>query len=171
MAFDPSITETQVFTALRAFILTIVNCEVVRGPSALVPMPVGDFVALQPGSIIPLSTNVTTLVGANNNIRRPSQFSIQVDCYGVNASDRAVAISTLLRSPYGCDQFTASGFDIQPLYAGDAHQMPLVDGESKYTERWTFDCVLQMNPVLTVPQQSATALSATIKDVDRTFPP
>jgi hypothetical protein len=121
-------------------------------------MPLGDFISLTPISNIPLSTNVTTLTGANNSIKRASQFTIQIDCYGAGAGDRATAITTLLRSAYACDQFTASGFDIQPLYAGDARQMPLVDGEGQYAERWSFDAVLQFNPVLTIPQDSAIVL-------------
>jgi hypothetical protein len=154
----PSITETQVFTALRAFLLTIVTCEVVRAPVNRVAMPLGDFISLTPISNIPLSTNVTTLTGANNSIKRASQFTIQIDCYGAGAGDRATAITTLLRSSYACDQFTASGFDIQPLYAGDARQMPLVDGEGQYELRYTFDCVLQFNPILTTLQDSAIVL-------------
>lgn len=167
----PSITETQVFTALRTFVLSIVSCEVIRLPSNRVAMPVGDFVALTPMSIAPLSTNVDTLVGANKTVLRASQFTVQVDCYGASSSSNATALSTLLRDSYGCDQFALSGFDVVPLYAGDAHQLPLVTGEAQYVERWTFDAVLQFNPVMTVPQDSATTLSIVPKDVDRTFPP
>jgi hypothetical protein len=167
----PSITETQVFTALRAFLLTIVTCEVVRAPVNRVAMPLGDFISLTPISNIALSTNVTTLTGVNNSIKRASQFTIQIDCYGSGAGDRATAIATLLRSQYGCDQLAASGFDVQPLYAGDAKQMPIIDGEAQYEERWSIDAVLQFNPVLTTPQDSATALKVGVFDADITFPP
>lgn len=159
MSMSPSITETQVFTVLRAFILTIVSCEVIRTPVNRAAMPVGPFIALSPTSNVPLSTNVSTFTLTTQQIKRPSQFTIQVDFYGVGSGDWATAISTLLRNSYACDQFSASGFDIQPLYAGDAHQLPLVNGESQYEERWTFDAVLQFNPVITAPQDSATALS------------
>jgi hypothetical protein len=152
----PSITETQVFTALRAFLLTIVTCEVVRAPVNRVAMPLGDFISLTPISNIPLSTNVTTLTGANNSIKRASQFTIQIDCYGSGAGDRATAITMLLRSDYAFG--AASGLDIQQLYAGDSRQIPIVDGEGQYAERWSFDAVLQFNPVLTIPQDSAIVL-------------
>jgi hypothetical protein len=171
MAITPSITETQVFTALRAFILTIVDCEVVRALNNRVPMPKGDFIALSPPSIMPLSTNVTAFNGTSNVIKRSSQFLVQVDCYGAGACDRATAISMLLRDQYGCEQFAASGFDIQPLYASDAHQIPLVDGEAQYEERWTFEAVMQFNPALTIAQQSAITLSTDVIGVVRTYPP
>ncbi len=171
MTITSSITETQVFTALRAFIMTIVSCEVIRLPSNRVSMPLGAFVSMSPGTNIPLSTNVTTYATTTKSVKRPSQISIQIDCYGAGSSDTATAISTLLRDPYACDQFATSGFDITPLYAGDAHQIPLVDGEAQYEERWTFDAVLQFNPVLTVSQDYATALAVNVINVDTTYPP
>jgi hypothetical protein len=171
MTITTSITEMQVFTVLRAFILSIVNCEVVRTPVNRVAMPLGDFIALTPLSNIPLSTNVTTYAAASKNVKRASQFTIQIDCYGPGAGDRATAISTLLRDAYAVEQFALSGVDVVPLYAGDAHQLPLVDGEQQYSERWTFEAVLQFNPVMTTPQDSALALTIAVKDVDRTYPP
>lgn len=171
MSIAPTITETQVFAALRTFILSIVDCEVVRTLTNRVPMPKGDFVAMSPSSNIPLSTNVTAYASTTKSIVRPSQITIQIDCYGKGAGDRATAISTLLRDAYACESFSSSGFDIQPLYAGDAQQMPLVDGEQQYEERWTFGAVLQFNPVMTAPQDSAIALTVVPKNVDRTFPP
>jgi hypothetical protein len=190
---SPSITETQVFTALRAFLLTIVDCEVIRLPNNRVAMPKGEFISLSPVSNIALSTNVAGYSGTDKSILRPSQVTIQVDCYGASAGDRATAITTLLRDPYGCDAFNVGGApidltqvggsyvlgesplyalpNIQPLYASDARQMPMVDSEAAYVERWSFDCVLQFNPVLTVAQQSAAALGVGLKNVDRTFPP
>lgn len=167
----PSITETQVFTALRAFVLTIVSCEVVRLPANRVPMPAGAFVGLSPVSNIPLSTNVASYTDTAKNVERASQITLQVDCYGPGSGDRATAISTLLRDAYACEQFAASGFDIQPLYAGDAKQLPLVDGEQQYEERWSFEAVMQFNPVITLPQDSATSLTPDVVSVERTYPP
>jgi hypothetical protein len=59
-AIIPSITETNLMTALRGFILSVVDCEVIRTQVNRVAMPVGDFIALTALSGIPLSTNVTT---------------------------------------------------------------------------------------------------------------
>lgn len=167
----PSITETQVFTALRAFVLTIVDCEVVRLPANRVPAPAGAFVGLSPPSNIPLATNVASYTGTQKSVERSSQITMQIDCYGAGSGDRATAISALLRDSYACEQFAASGFDIQPLYAGDAKQLPLVDGEQQYEERWSFEAVLQFNPVITMPQDSATSLTPVVVNVERTYPP
>lgn len=171
MSLTPSITETNIITALRAFVLSIVDCEVIRAPVNRAAMPLGDFVVLSPLTNIPLSTNVSTLTGSTRSIMRPSQIGIQVDCYGGTAGDRATAISTLLRDQYAVDSFAASGFDMAPLYAGDSHQMPIVDGEQQYEERWTFEATLQFNPIMTPPQDSATALNVNLVNVDRAYPP
>ena len=134
-------------------------------------MPNGPFVMMSPVSDVQLSTNVIAYAATTKSIKRASQFTIQIDCYGAGSGDRATALSTLLRDQYGIDQFAASGIDAQPLYASDANQMPLVDGEQQYEERWTFSAVLQFNPVMTTPQDTATALAVGIKEVERTYPP
>ena len=50
----PSVNELDIFTTIRAFILTLVGCEVIRGQVNRVAMPVGDFIALTPISQVPL---------------------------------------------------------------------------------------------------------------------
>lgn len=157
-------------TALRSFILTQFAGEVVQGVGNGVPMPQGAFIAITDISSIALSTNITTLINGNNSIARPSQFTVQVDCYGAASCDTATALCVLLRSQYGCDQFKTSGFEIQPLYAGDARKLPLVNGEQQYEDRWTFEAVLQYIPTVTAVQDSATALKVGLLEVDRTYP-
>lgn len=166
----PSIQEVDIFTVLRAFILTVVGCPVVRAQNNRVPMPVGDFIALTPRSAVPLETNTDSYTATTKTVMRPTQYTIQIDCYGQLASDRAQTIASLLRDSYAVDQFAAQGFDIAPLYAGDAQQMPLIDGEEQYEERWTFDAVLQFNPVITLPEDTADTLSAGTINVDSTYP-
>ena len=166
-----SITEANVFTALRAFLLTVVDCEVVRTQVNRVAMPKGDFIALTPSSMTALETNTDTFNATQKTILRPQQFNVQVDCYGTRSADRANAITALFRDEYATASFLASGFDIQPLFAEDPHQMPLINGEEQYTERWTFELAMQVNPVLTIVQQTANVLTPGVISVERTFPP
>lgn len=165
------ITETAVIKALGDFISGIVSCPVLRAQANRVSMPVGDFIMMTPTNALPLSTNVEAFTDTTKTVERATQFTVQVDSYGVRANERAVTIATLLRDDVACASFAASGFDIQPLYAGDAHQMPLITGEEQYLERWTFEAVLQFNPVLTVAIQSATGVSVGLIDVDVQYPP
>ncbi len=166
----PSITEADAFTALRAFILTIVGCPVIRAQVNRVPMPLGDFIALTAVSAIPLETNTDTWTATTKSIERRTQFTIQVDCYGALSAERCQTIATLLRDSYAVNQFALSGYDMAPLYAGDAHQMPLMDGEDQFEQRWTFDAVLQINPTITIATETADALTVGLIDVDAVYP-
>lgn len=168
---SPSILEANVFTALRTFILSVVDCEVIRSQVNRVSTPKGDFIALTPVSMAPLETNTDTWTDTTKAVKRPAQMNIQVDCYGASSADRAQVISALFRDDCACQSFLASGFDIQPLYAGDAQQMPLVSGEDAYVERWTFELALQVNPVVTLTQQTANTLKAGVINVERTYLP
>lgn len=167
----PSILEVTIFSALRTFILSIVDCEVIRSQVNRVSSPKGDFVALTPVSSIPLETNTDAWTETEKNVLRPVQLNVQIDCYGEKSGDRAQVISALFRDDYACQSFLAYGADIQPLYAGDAQQIPLISGEDAYVERWTFELALQVNSVITVPQQTANTLTAGIISVERTYPP
>ena len=166
----PSVNENDIFTVLRAFIMTVVGCPVVRAQVNRVAMPTGDFIALTPKSATPLETNTDTYTATTKTVERRTQYTIQIDCYGTLASDRAQTIATLLRDSYAADQFAASGYDVTPLYAGDAQQMPLIDGEEQYEERWTFDAVLQVNPLITLPEETANTLTVGIIPADVVYP-
>src|SRR5574337_877886 len=164
-----SITESNVLTALRTFILSLVTCEVVQGLGNRSAMPPTDFIAMTPLSMTIIETNVSTYSDApgngTQNVMRPTRLDVQIDCYGSTAFDRATIISTMLRSEYACNSFAASGFDVQPLYADDPKQLPFINGEDQYEQRFTFAAALQFNPVVTVPQDFATALNfAAVKD-------
>ena len=164
-------TETVVFTALRAFILGLVTCEVIRAPMNRAATPVGGFVALSPLSNTPLATNVGAQAGQQKTVTQSRQVTIQVDCYGPGAGDNAAKISMLFRDFYGCEALAAIDPGVQPLYATDIHQTPSIDGEAQYVERWTFDCVMQVNATQAVAQAAAIALQADVRNVDRTYPP
>jgi hypothetical protein len=171
-----SITETAALTVLRSFIMSLVDLDgdhVIRGLRNRAAMPSGDFVVITPLINVPLSTNVETYTpdGSTASNKRSTQFNVQIDCYGDLAMDRANTLSMMVRSDYACQQFAASGVDMQPLYATDAVQRPFVSGEAQYIERWGFDAVMQINPVVSVPQQFADSLEVGLIDVDVVFPP
>ncbi|MDE3023799.1 MAG: hypothetical protein KGI54_18440, partial [Pseudomonadota bacterium] len=156
----PNITESNVLNALRNYLLTIVGCEVIRGQVNRVSMPKGDFIVLTPIQRVALSTNVDEYVAASSKktIERPIKFTVQIDCYGGAAGERAQTISMLLRDENSTLNFAGSGFDIATLYADDPQQMPLLTGENQYLERWTFNAIIQMNPIVNIYQDFATSL-------------
>jgi hypothetical protein len=164
--------EDQVFTTLRAFIVTLAGTQrVLRTPVNRADMPKDAFVAMTPGVFELLATNSSTTNATTRTVYSHKRFDCQIDCYGPSSSDLANTITTLFRDPYGADALAVSGFDIAPLYADTAQQMPIVDSENQYQERWTFKLVLQVNHVVSTDQQSANIATVDIVNVDSTYPP
>jgi len=179
----PSISESQVLTVVRAVILTLVSCEVVKGVNNRVPMPDGDFILLTPMFRKRLAYNVDTYAPDGKTgtkaMTQYTQLDIQVDSYGALAGDRAQTLSTFIRDESCCEAINAAavalvgtaGLDMQTLYAEEPHQMPLITGESQYDPRWTFEWHLQYNPTVTLAQQFAVQLGPVdLIDVDAQYP-
>lgn len=154
-------TQTDVLTALRAFLLLIVpaGTQVIAAQDNGVPMPLDPFISMNLISVERLSTNHTDYPGTNEATQTaPSKITVQLDCYGSNSGDTATRIMTMFRTCYAADDF---GDPCQPLYADDPVQIPLINGEETYEQRWKLQAVMQYNPTYTHAQQYADALTIT----------
>lgn len=101
-------------------------------------------------------------------ILTPFRYSLQLDFYGENAQNWCAEAVSLFRDEYATDIFPSN---IQPLYADDPIQIPLIDGESQYEQRWKLVTSLQYNPILTTTQQSMLAGVIDLAPIDQTFAP
>lgn len=166
-----SMTEDDVFTALRSFLLLILpaGVEVVQTQDNGVPMPQGPFVSMNQVGAKRLATNVHTYAADQTmGVETDTQYTIQVDFFGPNSGDWALTFQTLFRDEFAAQNFPAG---VAPLYADDPVQMPLINGESQWEQRWRSQAVMQINPVVTVSQPSATAIEVGLAEVDTHFPP
>ncbi len=164
-------TQDVLFTAMRAFILSLISgVEVVQGLGNGVPMPEGAFICMTPGPQKRLSTNESTYnrVAGTRGVKQAVQYSMQIDCYGPDASDYATTLTTMFRDPYACGLMASYG--CQPLYAEDPTQSALINGEENYEQRYMFNAVLQFNPVVTVSQEFAEHLDPTFVNVNTFYP-
>lgn len=171
-------TNDAVFDALGGFIGSLLPIDpatqIIRGLNNRTSMPVGGFVLMTELSQTRLSTNVSayndpgTALGGTRNVLAAMQYAIQIDCYGPDSGEWAATLVTMLRDQYGCDVMAP---DVQPLYADDAMQAPLVNGEEEYERRWIITAQFQYNPVTTIPQQFAGALTCNLVEIDATFNP
>ena len=180
MSATLTLTESQTFTALRAFLLGVLpaGVEVIRGQDNRVPEPKGaDFVLMTPTLRERLETNITSVLdpypalGGARADRQATRVTVQLDVHGPNSADNVQIVSTLFRSDYATTQFATSGFDVTPLYTSEPHQMPFVNGEQQVEMRWTVDVVMQANPSVTTPQDFAGKLGIGIINVDVVYPP
>jgi hypothetical protein len=105
------------------------------------------------------------------NVLSPVKVTVQLDVHGPNSGDNAQIIASLFFDEYASTAFAASGFDVSPLYCSEPHQVPFMNGEQQFEERWVMDTMMQCNPILTVPQQFAGQLIAELVEVDAAYPP
>jgi len=164
MSFTVSITDSDVFTALRTFLLTVTSnaLAVIQGLDNRVPMPTGGFILMQGITRERLATNIdsyTLDLGGNNDSKSMTQkinYGIQIDVYSDTAADYATVISTAFRDMYAYDVFPAN---IKPLYCDDPKQLQFTNGEMQYEKRYMMMMYLQYDPTVTTPAQLATELS------------
>lgn len=150
-----------------------VSVPVVRTPINRAAMPLGDFIALTPSGSKRLATNTNSYPDTvTETTLEPTEFRVRADCYGATALDMSNVLRATFRDNVGVESFVGSGFDIAPLHSTDATQMPVVTGEDQYLERWTFEFVLQYNPVITLTTETTgTPAVPNVINVDVAFPP
>jgi hypothetical protein len=172
-----SLTESQIFKALRSVLLGILpaGTEVVQGQQNRVAEPKGaDFCICTPILRTRLETNRDTFtdaplatppIGTRDSLA-PTQVTIQLDVHGPASADNAQMISTLFRDEYATIEFARLPYDVQPLYADDPRQIPFESGEQQTEERWSVDVVLQANPVTGTAQDFADVVTVTTIEAD-----
>lgn len=104
-------------------------------------------------------------------VLQPTNIVVQLDVHGPNGADNAQKISTLFRDDYAVQQFAKSGIDVSPLLAEDPKQLPFLNAEQQYEDRWVLEAQMQVNEIVTFPQQFADALDVDLVDVDAVYPP
>lgn len=119
------------------------------------------------------SVGPRTMSAGSKLIRMNSTAMIQLDFHAADntSGDLANIVSALLRDEFGVDQFANQSpkYDVAPLYADDARQMPFYDGEQQTEFRWVVDALLQANVVVSVPQQFADAIDLGVISVEATY--
>lgn len=173
MSVTISITDDDVFTALGNFLVAVLpaNTPVIQLQDNGVAMPTGPFVGMNNGNMKRLATNTDTYTDPVTTIGTklmgsPSAYTMTVDLYGPDAGAWAATIQALFR-----DEFATSLFpdNIQPLYADDPIQIPLINGEQQWEQRWRLQAVMQTSAVVTVPQDFAASLSVGLKEVEAEY--
>lgn len=173
MTLSISITEDNLMTALRGFLLSAFAAEVIQSQVNRVAMPQGNFIQMTSLMMSSLSTTRSSYApgAGTQSFANPTKWTCQLDFYGDASADNAATFLAVIRTAYACDQFAAAGFDFQPLYAGEARNTTLINGEQQYEGRYTVDLVAQFNPVVTAGQDFARQLAIGLADVDVKFPP
>jgi hypothetical protein len=169
----PTVTDVQIFTAVRALLLAIVpdGVEVFRGEVNRVPEPIGpNFVILTARTRVRLSTPVESWTGrapVGLAVETSFDVTVQVDVHGPLSADIASVIVGALHSSWAFDTLAAQDPAVlAPLYCGDPQSMPFV-GETQQTEwRYVIDAHFEAKPALSTPAQFADTLAAQVVMAD-----
>lgn len=171
-----SITQDDMTTALRGFLLSLVDAEVFLSQENNTPMPIGDFVTMTPMSAPALSTNRVSYFDSGSGVgeertQRSNQWRCQLDFYGLSAEDMAFIVATMTRSEYSANWFRQNNHPITPLYAGEPYQTTMINAEKQYENRWTLDFMAQVNAVITTPLYFFDNIEVTAIAADLKYPP
>ena len=168
MTYTPSITASQVFTGLKAWLMDALglgSASVVQELQNRAAAPAAGFVNMLRKAQRRLGTNTVAYSGPGETITttRPTDFPIQVDTYGAAAGDWADVIATMWASPLAI-AFLAS-YGLVPLWADDPVELSIVNGEAQYEQRWVTVLHMQLNPAMAAPMTFLTAPQITILDI------
>lgn len=175
-----SLTEGNALQALGTFLVAILpsGTDVVAAQDNRVPAPqAANYAVMTPIGRTRLATNETAYTDnfpgttQTRQDTQATQLAIQVDTFGPASADNAQLLSTLLRSDWACDQFSAYAFAVSPLYTSEPRQMKFNNESMQVEQRWTTDVYLQADIAVTVPQQFADELSVGLIEVDAAYPP
>lgn len=102
-----------------------------------------------------------------------TKWTVQLDIHGPRSGNNAKVIETLFRSEVAVEAFNAAvpGYNVVPLYCGEARQTPFISAEQQYEFRWSMDAVMQINPTVSTPQMFFDEIAVTAINVDATYPP
>jgi len=172
-----SIADDDVFVALRAFILNVLPDlapeNVLLGPMNGVPMPPGsNFIIMAPSDRTGLATTQREYFPSDDpapalgtrETTRQTQVGCSVNFYGEAATDNAQIFNQLFRDLYGCDFMRP--YNVQPLWCDDGRQLPLIDSEKQYAQRWQVRAVMQINPTISTSQEFADTVAVTMVEAD-----
>lgn len=172
MALVLSLTTDDVFIGLQAWIADVTGvplAKVIRELSNKVPEPLGEFILMRGLKKKNQGWNYSTYdVASTETIVQPTEFKVQVDCYGERAGDLATILATMFETDNAV-AFMAP-FNICPLWGEDAVEMPIVNGEEQYENRFVLRLHLQYNPTLAAPMQFMIEAKATIINAELQYP-
>ncbi|WP_233234496.1 hypothetical protein [Bordetella sp. LUAb4] len=168
-----SITENDLFKVLGDVIASLVDWPVLRAQSGVV-LPDGDCIllaGLEDAPLAPADENYLEHGDVRvTRIKQSRKWTARIACRGAEGHDCAVRLSVAFGSASIYRKFQDSGMDISPLFA-DAAAFPAIPiEEAPAPAQWSFSLILQYNPYIEIPQESASTLAMGLINVDAKFP-
>lgn len=158
------LTENEIIDLLADFLEPIVG-KCLGAYANRVPMEDGQFAMLSPLRYIRhTTTKATRLSDTTEGLSEVRQLDVQVDIYGENAGDRAVALETVWASDYA---YRNTDERIAPLYSSMPMRSPFVDESRQWLERYTITLSMQVHITITVGQDYFTDVEFSTVQVNK----
>jgi hypothetical protein len=103
------------------------------------------------------------------DLTQPVELVMQLDVHGPASADNAQMITTVLRDAYGVALLQAANPEVTPLFADDPRQVPFINAEQQFENRWIVDVHLQVNQKVIIPQQFADVIDVGVISVEATY--
>jgi hypothetical protein len=127
------------------------------------------------------TVSARTMSSGAKTMTQNAEVVVQLDFHSLDtptstttAADLAQTVSTALRDEFGVSFFAGLQAPLNavvPLHADNPKQVPFINESQQVEWRWSLDCCLQVQQVVTVPQQYADSAAVTVKDVSALYPP
>ncbi len=95
-------------------------------------------------------------------MKQAIQLTVQADIHGPLSPDNAQLVSTIFRSAYGTELFSATNVDVTCLYTSDPREQSFNNAEALVEWTWGVDLILQANQTVSVPQQFFDTIAITV---------
>lgn len=112
-----------------------------------------------------------TLAAGVADLLQSTMVDFQINVHGPAAADNAQIISTAFRDEYAVEFFAGLSSTVTPLYADDPKQIPFINDQQQYEDRWVIQALVQADQTVVVGQQFASAVGVTPVNVDVAYPP
>lgn len=123
----------------------------------------------------PQVVSPTVMAAGTMEFQQGTEIVFQLDFHSNDmgvASDMAETFTTLFRSDYGVTTFTALNPYVTPLYSEDPKQVPFINDQEQYEDRWIVEAHVQADQTVSgLPQQYADVLAIKLVEVNSTYPP
>jgi len=168
VALSPS--EDQVFAAVYAAIVqlfdTSIQPNIFKGFQNMTSTPLASYIVISPSTKERQNQGARSYDATNGlmNEERSTTYSYQIDCYGPAGPDYADIISIAWRSAWFANYAEDNALPFQVLYADEPQQLNIANAENQYEQRFMLKIYLQVNQVVSLPQQFfATAPTITVE--------
>lgn len=174
VCFVGSIAGT-VLTVTQLLLGTILDGSTLFGTGVTVNTVIVDQASGTPGGLgtynVDKSQTVLSARMASGALVHTQQVqaTFQLDIHGDAGGDTSRIVTTMFFDDYAVEQFAALNTMVSPLFCNDPKQLPFVNAEQQYEDRWVMEVTMQVNTIVTAPQQYADALAVDLVNVDATY--